>query len=200
MKMQDTTSQDVSQITRRIFLKQSAYIVTTTAFLGTFSHANALNLISSEGMFFTSDELTLFVDVAELMIPRTSTPGATDAHVMPVLDAMMSTWAGERTRKQFKALSVQIELIAQQTYQMPYMTLTPERRFALIETLDKEAFASPALSLSQSYRHFKYIVFHIYYSSEEANPNYSMMPGGYRGCLPEDEFNRITKQKRVDYV
>ena len=200
MNMLDTSSTDIQQITRRIFLKQSAYIVTTTSFLGTFSQVNALNLISSEGIFFMSDELTLLVDVAEMMIPRTSTPGATDANVMPVLDAMMATWAGKKTQKQFKELPIQINLIAQQTYQMPYLTLSPERRFALLETLDQDAFASPELALSQSYRHFKFIVFHIFYSSEEANPNYSMMPGGYRGCLSEEEFNRITKQKRVDYV
>ena len=137
-------------ISRRVFIGSIAYLVTapTLAFVPFAKVSDSALPVTTDGQFFTASELTILADIAEFMIPKTVTPGATDAHVIAVLDAMM-----------------------------------------FIAELDKQAFQHPDTQISMHYRKFKDIVFHIYYTSKEANPDYQLIPGTYKGCVSADELS-----------
>lgn len=147
--------------------------------------------ITSKGQFFTAQELTWLTDIAELMLPRTQTPGATDANVAAVLDGMMLSWAGEKTRLQFQRALKAFEASAQTQYKKPYTSLLPEQRLKMLVNIDKIAFSEKPNDMSQDYKKLKELVFLIYYSSEEAGENYVPIPGEYHGNLTAEAYKTL---------
>ncbi|GEA09871.1 gluconate 2-dehydrogenase subunit 3 family protein [Alteromonas sp. KUL49] len=189
-----------TQITRRVFIGATAYVVTAPLLASVLDVSNGLRKVTENGQFFSAQEMTALVDIAEIMIPETDTPGATSAHVIPVLDAMMLTWAVEKTRTQFRTIIKQVESVAKDTFSASYTSLSKGDRLSLISALDERAFANKATALSENYRKLKKLVFHLYYTSEEANPNFMLVPGAYRGCVTQADIDRFNAQRRVDYL
>ncbi|MDU0352561.1 gluconate 2-dehydrogenase subunit 3 family protein [Paraglaciecola aquimarina] len=179
------------RITRRVFIGASVYIVSAPLFATIFNKAIEIHRVVDSGQFFDEHALTVLTDVAEIMIPKTETPGATDANVAAVLDGLMMTWAGSKTKQQYISVIEQIQEVAKSTYQADYIQLPLQQRELLITELDKTAFANKNTSLSASYRHLKEMIFHVYYSSEEANPDFVLIPGGYRGDITKSELQAI---------
>lgn len=162
-------------ISRRVFIGASAFLVTVPLIGCIFDAEKEILTAVEKGQYFSAEDMTLLIDVAEIMIPKTQTPGATDAHVIPVLDGLMLTWAGSETKKQYKYVIEQIESLAKNSFDASYRTLDKATRTTLISELDKTAFANKTTDLSKSYRKLKEIIFHVYYTSEEANPNLSLI-------------------------
>ncbi|MBU2883533.1 gluconate 2-dehydrogenase subunit 3 family protein [Psychrosphaera sp. B3R10] len=187
-------------ISRRIFIGSSLLVVSAPLLAGISNPTNALFEVTNDGQFFTAEDMTTLVDVAEIMIPETDTPGATDAQVIPVLDGMMITWAGKETKHQFRILISQIEKLAEDTFSAPYKQLPFVDRLSLVKLMDSRAFADANTPLSKRYRKLKEMIFQIYYSSKEANPDFMLIPGAYRGCVTEKDIKRFQAQGRVDYL
>ncbi|WAJ71879.1 gluconate 2-dehydrogenase subunit 3 family protein [Catenovulum adriaticum] len=179
------------KISRRVFIGATAFMVSAPLFSTVLNDKNNLLVVENHGQFFNAQELTLLTDIAELMIPKTQTPGATDAHVIPVLDGLMLTWAGNETKQQYRSIIRQIEQIAKNTYAENYIQLAHQQRYKLLEQLDITAFENQQTELSKSYRHLKEMVFHVYYTSEEANPDYVLIPGTYKGDISKQTLEKI---------
>ncbi|KMT64849.1 gluconate 2-dehydrogenase subunit 3 family protein [Catenovulum maritimum] len=182
------------KISRRVLIGSMAYLVTACALPTSEIKSIQLQKVKLDGQYFNAQQLTLLTDVAEIMIPKTNTPGATDANVIAVLDAMMLTWAGKKTKQQFNFCINQISQIAKNTFSAYYTEITLSDRRALIEQLDANSFAQTDTELSASYRKLKKIIFHIFYTSEEANPDFILVPGGYKGSLTKTELDEINKR------
>ena len=180
-----------NKISRRVFIGATAYVVSVPLLATIYNTNTKIHKVVDNGQFFKAQSLTVLVDVAEIMIPKTETPGATDANVAFVLDGLMLTWAGTNTKQQYTNIIEQIQSIAKVTYQNDYNKLSLLQRTQLIAELDKTAFANQKTDLSASYRHLKEMIFHVYYSSEEANPDFVLIPGGYRGDLTLTELEQI---------
>ncbi|MFC1520438.1 gluconate 2-dehydrogenase subunit 3 family protein [Pseudomonadota bacterium] len=178
-------------ITRRVFIGASLYVVAVPLFASALNKQLSLIRIEQDGRYFKAEQLTILTDVAEIMIPKTTTPGATDADVIPVLDSLMLTWAGTRTKEQFNYLINQIKIIANEAFANNYLLLPLENRIAIIDKLDTQAFSEQSTTFAKSYRKLKKTIFHIFYSSKEANPDFSLIPGGYKGDLTKSEFTKI---------
>lgn len=178
-------------INRRIVLGGTLCMISASALLGCKDTKTQIFRVEKDGQFFSSNELTILSDVAEIMIPQTETPGAQDAHVMTVLDAMMITWAGTKTKSQFKNIVSQITKLAHQRFSKPYTALVPTDRLLLIEGLDSSSFKKKDTELSKNYRRLKEIIFHIYYSSEKANPDFALIPGQYDGNLTKAQYSEM---------
>ena len=184
-------------ISRRVFLGSMAYLVTAPVLAFSLDSGNKQNVnnVAKHGKYFDKLELTILADIAEIMIPRTSTPGATEAHVIPVLDSMMLTWAGSDTKARFKSLITQIQQIALDSHNLSYSQLPHSQRVRLMTNIDEQSFENKDSQLSINYRKFKEIVFHIYYTSEEANPDYLLIPGTYKGCLTKQEYDNMVNAR-----
>jgi hypothetical protein len=183
------------QITRRVFIGTVAFVVSSPLFARFNVSDNKVIKIEQAGQFFKADELTSLVDIADIMIPLTDTPSASDAKVIEVLDAMMLTWAGEETKNQFKRVLNYIDSLAKETFKTAYLSLSLKQRQVLINEIDKRAFDNKTAMISAPYRKLKDIIFHIYYTSEEANPDYLRFPGTYKGCLSETEYQALVDQR-----
>ena len=184
-------------ISRRLFIGASVYFVTSPVWASIFNTTNSLSVYSQSGRFFTARELTILTDVAEIMIPRTELPGATDVNVIGVLDELMLSWAGKETKQRYKFIVKQIDLISQSSFRVKYQSASKSDRESLIIELDKQAFAERATELSRSYRKLKEMIFHIFYTSEEANPNFMLVPGTYRGDIIKEEVDAYNEKGRT---
>ena len=177
--------------TRRLFIGGAIVTVSALHLPGCRVAETGLVKISIDGQFFTAHELTLLTDIVELMIPRTDTPGGSDADVVPVLDGMMLSWAVARTQQQFRNALTTFEAAAIATYQKPYNTLKPEQRFALLTDIDTTAFSKNPPAAAANYKRLKSLVFRIYYSSEIASADYVPIPGNYYGNLSATAYNNL---------
>lgn len=189
---------DEVNISRRVFIGASVFLVSVPLVGCIFDAEKEILAAVEKGQYFSASDMTLLMDVAEIMIPKTETPGATDAHVIPVLDGLMLTWAGTETKKQYNYVIQQIDALAKSSFGSNYTSLDKPTRTTLVTELDKSAFANKDTDLSKSYRKLKQIIFHVYYTSEEANPDFMLVPGTYRGCVTKADIDRFNAQGRVD--
>ena len=134
-------------------MTNSVMLLTVPVLLSACNRSLGLQKITSDGEFFDARQLTILCDVAEILIPSTETPGATEAHVIAVLDAMMLTWAGELTRKQFITFLAQLEDISQARHAQAYSLLERVQREKLLVSIDSFAFVDQSTEVSKNYRH-----------------------------------------------
>lgn len=76
---------------------------------------------------------------AEHIIPRTDTPGATDARVVDFIDTMLADWYAPAERDRFLAGLGELDARATRELGRPFADADATRRAALLTTLDGEA-------------------------------------------------------------
>lgn len=119
---------------RRDLLKMIA-AATGAAMVGIPAFANAADAPAGDGMEFTPEDIAKLDEVADTILPRTSTPGAKEAGV----GAFMATFAADcyapRVRKNFRDGLVTLDERAGGRF----VALAPEARTTLLRELDAEA-------------------------------------------------------------
>jgi hypothetical protein len=98
--------------------------------------------------------------VAETIMPRTDTPGARDAGVPKMLDAMMISWASEARRTAFGEILDEIDRSARSQQGQGFAALTADQQLAVMAAYDQAKFVDP------QYRAFKELILTLYYMSE----------------------------------
>ena len=106
------------------------------------------------GRFFTAQELPIVAEFAEIIIPRTDTPGAKDAGVPEALDALMANWASEARKAEFRSLVERMAAAGVVTPGAP-----PRIELA-------RSFDAAQLPADPVYRRFKELVLTLYYLSQ----------------------------------
>lgn len=171
------------------------YVVSASVLPSELKKTLKLTVFESDAVFFDAEQFTLVYDIADIMIPRSDTPGATDSHTAQVLDKLMISWAAPSTQQQFTLFLSEFLQRAKNAFKANYLSLSKERRQSFVEQIDETAFETDESDFSVAYKRFKTLVFHIHYSSEIANPNFFLVPGGYRGSLSKKELNAIYERK-----
>ncbi len=177
--------------TRRFILGGALVSVTALHLTGCTAEDTQLVQVETGGQFFTSNELTLLNDVAEIMIPRTDTPGAMDAEVAAVIDGLMLTWAVESTRNQFRVMLQKFKSVAQKTTGKPYENLRLQARHNLVASMDEAAFSEDAPDYATDYQRLKDLIFRVFYTSEEGSADHVPIPGIYSGNLSLGEYEAL---------
>ena len=183
------------EINRRIFLGSMLYVVSASVLPSQLRKALQLTVFESDAVFFNAEQFTLVFDIADIMIPSTDTPGCVDSHAAQVLDELMISWAAPSTQQQFTLFLSKFLQQAKSAFNANYLSLSKEKRQAFIEQIDETAFETDKSDFSVAYKRLKALIFHVHYSSEIANPNFFLVPGGYRGSLTQEELNVIYERK-----
>ncbi len=172
-------------------------LVTVTALHLTGCSAPDTGIVhfDTDGQFFKASELTRLNDIAEIMIPRTDTPGAADAEVAAVVDGLMLTWAIEPTRAQFKRALAALDANANANHGAFYTSLMPTERVALIEAIDTAAFSETPPDDAEDYKRMKELIFRVFYTSEEGSADHVPIPGGYQGNLTLEEYEALMEER-----
>jgi hypothetical protein len=89
----------------------------------------------------SATQVPLVVAMAEHILPRTDTPGATDARVVEFVDAMLAGYYAPADRQRFLAGLGAVDARATRAFGRPFLGGTSEQQLALVVALDRETFA-----------------------------------------------------------
>src|SRR3954451_14290354 len=73
--------------------------------------------------YFSEPRRALLDSVADVMIPRTDTPGALDVGAPAYMDRMMARWSSQETRAAFDAILDAIDVQASAAHGKPFVML-----------------------------------------------------------------------------
>lgn len=88
---------------------------------------------------FSPDDVILFNEIADVIIPRTTTPGAKDANVGVMALILANDCYTTEERNAFALGLKTIDKQAEKAFGKPYLLLDPKQKMKLLTLLDKEA-------------------------------------------------------------
>lgn len=128
--------------------------------------------------------------MAELILPRSDTPGARDVGVPEFIDLLMTEWYDEDQRARFLSGLAAIDALASAGGAAGFVALAPADQAALVGTLDASLSqtAAPAPgSAEAAYRTLKSLTVFGYFTSREVQRDLlkvNIWPNRYDGCIP----------------
>ena len=108
--------------------------------LGEETHAR-LALAPGAALALTPQELRTVAAAAECIIPRTDTPGATDANVAAFIDVMMADWYPAADAERFRAGLAALDATSRSRFGVPYADASTAQQVELARALDAEVTA-----------------------------------------------------------
>ncbi|MGC2447756.1 MAG: gluconate 2-dehydrogenase subunit 3 family protein [Candidatus Sulfotelmatobacter sp.] len=137
--------------------------------------------------------------MAETIIPRTDTPGATDVGTVDFIDLVLSEWYDEPERGRFLDGLGDVDSRAKNLFGKDFIDCAPAQQQNILAVLgdkmtdDSKAFSSSGRSQSlRGYSHnssfypmFRRLTLTAYFTSEAGATDelhFEMIPGEYRGC------------------
>ena len=139
----------------------------------------------------TAAEFEVVTQAAEHIIPRTDTPGATDAKVANFIDVMMADWYDPKERDRFKYGLKELDTRATVLSGSPFTRLTPAKQIQLLEILDQEYQTlrkEPAEHADERwFATLKFLTIWGYYTSRvgiEQELKQQVVAGHYDGNVP----------------
>lgn len=95
---------------------------------------------AAAGRLFSNQDVALLEEVAETMLPETSTPGAKAAGVGPFMALMVADTYYEREQQIFVDGLRSLEQKSREMLGRDFLSATPEQRLVLVELLDREQY------------------------------------------------------------
>jgi hypothetical protein len=152
------------EVDRRSLLRTAILLVG-----GSLASVPSVSFAQTAGRFFTPAQFAIMSEMAEIIMPRTGSPGAKDAGVPEVLDALMTNWASDKRQAQFRTLFDEVGGVG-------FMNLDASGRVAFMRNFD----AGKLRVWDAAYVKFKELVLTLYYLSETGATKelrYELIPG-----------------------
>ena len=147
--------------------------------------------------------------LAERIIPRTDTPGATDVGAVDFIDLMLTEWYDEAQRSRFHRGLADVDARCQLLFANNFIACSPAQQteilIALGEHMTEETDRSPVASeatveTEAFYPMLRRLTLTAYYTSEAGATqelHFEMIPGHFDGCVPEQEKAQSEKQSKA---
>src|SRR5678816_3522969 len=143
------------------------------------------------GTAFSTDNIAFLDEVAETIIPKTTTAGAKEAEVGKFMTVMVNDCYQEADQKTFHEGMKKLEEACNKMHGHSFMKAEPAHRKELLTSLDKEAKEYMKTKKKEDPNHYflmmKQLTLMGYFTSKpglEQNFNYQQVPGKYDGaCL-----------------
>lgn len=141
---------------------------------------------------FTNSDQGLLSDIAETIIPRTSTPGAKDAEVAPFMTKIVDDCYSDAEQAVFHEGLTTFREQCQVRFGLDFAELTEAQRTGFISELDQAARSYPRAAGSPPHYFvmFKQLTLFAYFTSELVQTQVLRLvpvPGRYDGCYPYQE-------------
>lgn len=143
----------------------------------------------------TADEARLVDVVAELIIPKTDTPGAREAGVPQFVDRALADYYNKAQADRLRAGLARMDADARAAHGDVFVALTPQQQVDLLSGYDREAAAVQGQAAGEP--HFFPLLEDLvtvgYFTSEPGATvalRYDPVPGAYHGCVPLAELGR----------
>jgi hypothetical protein len=173
----------------RVALLVGGTVVGGSAFLDGCKSAD--KKIAAAGLPLSKENIAFLDEVAETIIPTTSTPGAKAAKVGEFMNTMVMDCYEEKDQKIFLDGIGKLDEACNKAHNHTFMKATPEHRKELLVALDKEAKDYNKNKKPEDPNHYfslmKQLTLLGYFTSEVGCTQalrYVPVPGRYEGCIP----------------
>ena len=187
-----------SDLTRRQLIQRSMALAGYTTIAGTGTLLAACtsrgsvsgNLAPGTLPLFSAEQIAWLDDIADTILPATTTPGARAAQVGPFIALMVTDTYSPDEQRQFMAGMDQLEAECKAETGTGFSAATPAQRLQLLTRIDKEATASDEQQEGQNnpphyFRMLKELTMLGYFTSEigcKQAMRYVQTPGRYDPC------------------
>jgi hypothetical protein len=135
--------------------------------------------------------------LAEVLLPRTDTPGATDVGAAEFIDLMLTEWFDEHDRTLFLNGLAEVDLRTKTLFGQNFVDASPDQQAEILTWLgQKMTLAADPVSRGRrgssrnqnkdSYSMFRSLTLTAYYTSEAGATgelHFQMVPSSYDGCV-----------------
>jgi hypothetical protein len=197
-------------------MNRREYIKNTALFLGYAVSASAVSdlLISCKNeaklawkpVFLSNNQANTIAEMAETILPKTSTPGAKDLGVPQFIDKMLKELLTEADQKEFIAGIESLDERCEKDYGNAFVACEQKQKEEILIKLDKESAKFPpslwGIVLVEKpdpitfFRKMKSLTLMGYFTSEKVGKEilrYDPVPGTYIGCMPLNGMNSWTE-------
>jgi hypothetical protein len=187
-----TTTPDTELITRRAALQRVTAMLGGAALIGqsAWLAGCATNAAPrAPGDLFTAGEIALLDEIADTILPATSTPGAKAAGVGRFMATMVADAYDARQQRIFRDGMRTLERECRALHGAEFMAVSPPQRLALLEQLDREqfeAFGQAKNGGPHYFRMLKELTLLGYFTSEigcTQAQRYVETPGRFDPCV-----------------
>ena len=131
--------------------------------------------------------------IAELIIPKTDTPGAREAGVPAFIDVMLADWGDDDQRKMFSGGLANVDERSRATFGKDFIGCTAAQQGEILQDLDYELARLRDAKADTSKSFFgamKWLTLTGYYTSEvgaTSELHYRVVPGRFEPCYPLEQ-------------
>lgn len=142
---------------------------------------------------FTPHQNETVATIAELIIPKTDTPGARDAGVPAFIDVMLADWGDDDQRQMFTTGLANVDARSRTAFGKEFIGCTPAQQSEILQDLDYELAQLRDAKNDTSKNFFgvmKWLTLTGYYTSEVgaiSELHYRVVPGRYEPCYPLEQ-------------
>lgn len=133
-------SQTTNSIDRREAIRRVSAMLGGIAFVGGSSLLTACErrtTAEAPMQDFTADEIAFLDEIAETILPETSTPGAKAARTGAFMAVMVKDSYDPKDQKIFREGMLAVDDETRKAYNVTFMAATPAQRLAVLERLDR---------------------------------------------------------------
>jgi glucoside 3-dehydrogenase (cytochrome c) hitch-hiker subunit len=147
--------------------------------------------------FLSKEEGAVVVDVADLILPRTDTPGAREVGVPAFIDVILKDAYPAEDQARFVSGLKDFDAEAQRTHDKPFLELPQAQRMAFLQKVHDEATAAEKTQAdsevppSERKRPFVLMMKELtllgFFTSQVGATQvlqYVAVPGGFQACIP----------------
>jgi len=168
----------------------AAVSASTITFLESCKNLPDLNY---KPVFFNEDQARMVSEIAEIILPKTDTPGAKEVGVPNFIDMLVNECYKEEDQKKFGAGLTQLDEEAKKKYGDRFIECSSDQRKAYIKEVHDEAVNAVKKDKSLPLPYIlklKEVTMLGYFVSEPGATQvlqYNQVPGAYHGCIPLSE-------------
>ena len=133
--------------------------------------------------FLPQAQLRVLQELCGVIIPKTDTPGAREAGVPELIDALLAEWASPKTRAQLVGAIDDVEARSRADAGAGLAALPPAKQLAFVTAYDSAAMRGD----NGGYRRLKDLILTGYYLSEPGATQelrYELAPGVWEPAVP----------------
>jgi FtsP/CotA-like multicopper oxidase with cupredoxin domain len=127
-------------------------------------------LAAQQRRTLTPAQAAMVTAAAERIIPRTDTPGATDADVTSFVDVMLTDWYSDTERRRFVEGLPALDVAAQAAHGVAFVRCTAAQQTAIVAAFDAEVDATRRTNAAEANAHWfgmlKYLTVFGYCTSQ----------------------------------
>ncbi len=193
----DAAAGDAAMMNRREAIKRAAMflgVAISPSLLAGVMQAQTVAGAGAKPVYLTAPHFETAAAIAERILPRTDTPGATDVGVPAFIDLMYGKFMSAEEKAAFSAGLTEFEAASAAVNKMNFAKLAPDRQDAFLRGIAEGAQANP----KAFFRQIKELTVVGYFTAETVGKtvlHYDPVPGRFDACVPLAEVGNVAWTK-----